>query len=92
MHSKCDRDVEARVREAERRGEPQEIAVLVTLRPGASWETLERHGLLVHRVFEDLHAVSGSVQTPRLRDLAALDGVLRIEFDGEVRALPADGE
>jgi hypothetical protein len=90
VHSKCDAEVEARLQEAERGGRAGQIAVIVTFHPDVAWEALRRHGLQVRQVFEGLHAVAGEVPTLQVRDLAALDWVLRIEFDGEVRALPAD--
>jgi hypothetical protein len=92
LRSKCDARVEARLREAEQSGRPLPVDVIVTFRPGCSWKDLLPQGLQVRHVFEALHAVAGQVQTPRVRDIAALDWVLRIEFDGEVRALPDEEE
>lgn len=91
MESKLDAGVQARLRAAERRGKSEEISVIITVRPPVSLPSLQKSGLHVSHVLETLHVVSGRAHTSRLAEIAALEEVLRIELDGEVRALPADG-
>lgn len=63
------------------------IPVVVTVRPGVEMAAIEGRGLKVERVIESISAVAGTVSAGDIEDLAALDEVQAIEYDGEIRTL-----
>jgi len=65
----------------------KEIPVIVTITAGSDVETLARKGLKVQRVFENVPAVSGTLTATEVRELAEVEQVEKVEYDGEVHAL-----
>jgi len=63
------------------------IPVIVTVVPGVDMAAMESRGLNVERTIESVSAVAGSVSANDIEDLAALDEVRAVEYDGEIRAL-----
>lgn len=64
----------------------QEFPFIITLKPGASLSTLENR-IKVQRSFESIRAVASTMTLQKALQLAKLDAIERIEYDGEVRAL-----
>jgi nucleotide-binding universal stress UspA family protein len=73
--------------QAQRRAAGEEVPVIVTLAAGTDAKALERQGLKVRQTWDSISAVAGTVAPDKLRDLADLDQVELIEYDGEVHAL-----
>ena len=68
--------------------EPQQtIPVIVTVTPGANLTMLEQKGLKIQRIFEHISALSGTLTAAQANELAQLDQVENIEYDGEMRAI-----
>jgi glutamate/tyrosine decarboxylase-like PLP-dependent enzyme len=63
------------------------IPVIVTVAPGVDTAAMESRGLKVQRTLESVSAVAGTVAAGEIENLAALDEVRAIEYDGEIRAL-----
>lgn len=64
----------------------QEFPFIVTLKPGASPSILESR-VKVQRSFESIRAVAGTMTLQKALELAKLDAIEHIEYDGEVKAL-----
>lgn len=64
-----------------------EIPVIVTVSSDADMAAMESRGLKVQRTLESVSAVAGTLAADRVKDLAALEEVRAIEYDGEIRAL-----
>jgi len=87
MSSKINAELKA---ECERVGqtEPQkEIPVVVTISDWSRRAELEHSGLRVNHSFENISAVAGTLPCDKVKAVAELDHVERVEFDGEVRAI-----
>ena len=67
-----------------------EVPVIITLAPGTEPSAIE--GLSVSHIFEGISAVSGTLSTTQLRALSQSDAIVKIEHDGEVRALEPDSD
>lgn len=67
--------------------ESGEIPVIVTFAPGTDPAVLERTGMRINRVMENIPAAAGTVAGADITTLAALDEVQRVEYDGEMHAL-----
>lgn len=63
------------------------IPVIVTVRPGTGTAGMESKGLNVERSLESVSAVAGTVAAGDIEDLATLEEVRAIEYDGEIRTL-----
>jgi len=66
-------------------------AVIVTLGPGGSAAALQAAGMEVDHELRNQPIVSGRVTSAALEALEAERGVLRVEPDGEMRALDEPG-
>ena len=72
--------------------EPErEIPVIVTLNGWSRRAELEEKGLRVAHAFETISALSGTLKPAEVTDVAQLEQVESIEFDGEVRAISTNG-
>jgi len=87
MSIKIDPELSQHLQEALSAEPHREIPVIVTLSEGADIAELERRGLKVHRRFESISAVSGTMTAAAVSQIAALDSVARIEYDGKAWAL-----
>lgn len=65
----------------------QEVPVLATVKEWKGTAELENCGLKVGHTFESVAAVSGTASPAAIEELAALENVVKIEYDGEMRAL-----
>jgi hypothetical protein len=65
----------------------RDIPVIVTLNDWAKRKELEEKGLRVEHSFENISAVSGTLKPADVKDVAKLEQVVSIEFDGEVTAI-----
>ncbi len=68
-------------------GSGEGVPVIVTFVSGTDPKTLEERGLDVRQVWKSISAASGRLAPEKLSDLAALEEVRLIEYDGEVHAL-----
>jgi len=87
MPSKLDPALRARLDELARTDPDQLVPLIVTLTPGADASTLRAKGLRIEQQFPIISAVAGRMTARQALDLAALDDVVRVEYDGEMRAL-----
>ena len=76
----------ARFRAHEGRADHRE-RVVVTLRPGADAAEVAGKGMWIEHVMQTLPIVTGTVDAGALTALADAENVVRIEPDGEMRAL-----
>jgi len=74
-------------KKAERAEPEREVPVIVTTTSNVDRALLEQKGLKITHTFENISAVSGTLTASEVKDLARLDQVETIEYDGEVRAL-----
>lgn len=63
------------------------IPVIISLKSKDQVAELQRRGVKVTRVYETITAVAATATPAQIREISQLDGVERIEFDSEVRAL-----
>jgi hypothetical protein len=63
------------------------IRVIVTTAAGTDPTALEQKGLKIDHIFDSISAVSGTLTAAEIHELAQLDQVEVIEYDGPVRAL-----
>lgn len=75
------------VEQAERKEPQREIPVIVTVTAGVDPGMMQERGLAVQRVFRSISAASGTLTAAKIRELAQLDQVESIEYDGTMRAL-----
>ena len=75
------------VEEAEKEEPQREIPVIVTVTAGVDPGMMQDRGLEVQHVFRSISAVSGTLTAAKIRELAQLDQVESIEYDGTMRAL-----
>jgi hypothetical protein len=87
MAGKISPELLERLKEAAESEPEREIPVIVNLIPTGDLKELERKGLTIHSRFEYISAVAGTIPAARAEELAQLDQVKSVEFDGEVRAL-----
>ena len=87
MSPKINAELLKRFKEVEHKDPGRQISVIVSVAKGIDLTTLERKGLKIQRVFENIHAVAGMLTAAVANDIAQLDEVDKIEYDGEVRAL-----
>jgi hypothetical protein len=72
--------------------EAESISVIITLeRPGDLDAVVKKSGIRIDNAFENIPAVSASVPPAKVRELAALPQVTRIELDSEAHASPKPG-
>lgn len=89
MRAKLNNELLRHLEETEQRQPQREIPVIVTFRKGADISTLEEKGFNVQRTFESISAVSATLTPAQVREVAQLDSVVTIEYDGKVYALEA---
>jgi len=68
-------------------GHSTRIPVIVTLAAGADVSSLQRIGLEITHIYENIRSVAGKISAEDIRQLEDLEQVESIEFDGEVHAL-----
>jgi hypothetical protein len=78
--------------EAAKQDSQREIPVIVTVAVGADPATLEQKGLRIQYIFDEISAISGTLNAAAVNELAQLDQVEVIEYDGQVWALSDDVE
>jgi hypothetical protein len=84
MSSKLNEEMIRRLREAEKEEPQREIPVIVTIVAGTDPGVLERAGLRIRSVVESISTVSGTISAADLHELARLDPIEMIEYDGPV--------
>ena len=87
MAAKISDELTKRLEEAGKIGPQQTVPVIITVTPGADLTALEQKGLRIQRIFENISAVSGTLTASQANELAQLNEVEHIEYDGEVWAL-----
>lgn len=87
MVTTIDTRLEARCRQLESSDPGARLAVIVTLRAGASPQPLAAAGLEIAHVVESIGVVTGSATAAAVRAMADLPEAERIECDGEMQAL-----
>jgi hypothetical protein len=80
------------LKEAEREEPDREIPVIITVKAGTDRAALEAKGFRIQRVFEIISAISGTLTAAEANELAQLDQVELIEYDGPVWALSDDAQ
>ena len=69
-----------------------EVPVIITVKEKADLDSLKKTGLKINHIYQNINAVSGTLPASAVNSVAKLDEVERIEFDGEVHALPDEGD
>ena len=87
MAARIDAELLQEVERFERTEPKREIPVIITLNDWTRRAELEEKGLRVAHAFENISAVSGALKPAEVRNVAQLEQVETIEFDGEVTAL-----
>jgi hypothetical protein len=87
MSIKIDPELLRQIDAAKKTQTQQEIPVIVTITPGADLAPLEARGLKIERTFENISAVAGKLKWTEIDNIALLDQVERIEYDGQMQAL-----
>lgn len=83
MSTKVNDELFRHLEEAEKVEPQREIPVIVTFTKGTDLAALEQKGLKIQRTFENISGVSGTLTAAAIKEVARLDQVERIEFDGE---------
>jgi len=87
MNAKVSDEFLKQLEETEREDPQREIPVIVTIKAGTNVDTLKQRGLRIQRLFENISAISGTLTAAGIKNLAQLDQVVLIEYDGPVWAL-----
>lgn len=87
MTTKMDEEFLRQVEESQITEPQREIPVIVTIKPNTDLAVLQKKGLKVHRTFSHIPAVAGTLNAAAAHEVAQLDEVELIEYDGEVHAL-----
>ena len=87
MSAKISDELLKRLKEASKAEPQREIPVIVTITPGADLTALKQKGLKIQQTFENISAVSGTITAAKVNEVALLELVENIEYDGEVQAL-----
>lgn len=90
MTTKVSDELLKQLGEAEREEPQRKIPVIVTIKAGADPTTLEQKGLVIQRIFESISAISSTLTAAEVNELAQLDQVEVIEYDGSIWALSDD--
>ena len=90
MTTKVSDELLKQVEEAEQEEPQREIPVIVTVTAGTDPISIQQKGLRIRRIFTNISAISGTLTAAGLKDLAQLDEVQVIEYDGPVWALSDD--
>ena len=90
MTTKVSDELLKQLEEAEKEEPQREIPVIVTIKAGADPTTLEQKGFRIQRIFESISAISSTLTAAEVNELAQLDQVEVIEYDGPVWALSDD--
>lgn len=89
MSTKLNDELTKHLEENATSGNPQQdVPVIVTVKEWHGTAELEKHGLRIGHTFESIYAVSGTARPEAIEELAGLENVAVIEYDGEMRALP----
>ena len=87
MAPKISDELRKRLEEVEKTEAQQAIPVIVSVTPGTDLTALEQNGLRIQQIFENISAVAGILNATQANQLAKLDQVELIEYDGELWAL-----
>jgi hypothetical protein len=87
MNAKMSAALSQRLQAMERTDPHRPIPVIVTIAAGTDRAVLEQAGLRIERAFENISAVSGAIAAAKVKEVAQLAQVERIEEDGAVWAL-----
>lgn len=87
MENSIDLDLAALLKQQAKINPAAVWSFIVTVTPGANTSLLAQNGFEVENTFETISASSGKMTAAQALALGALDQVVRVEFDGEVRAL-----
>ncbi len=87
MAKKISDELLNQAREAQKADPQRDVPVIVSLTSDADLQALEEKGLKVQRKFENLSAVSGTLPAAALQDLAGLEEVENVDYDGQMWAL-----
>ena len=90
MTAKVSDELLKQVEEAEKEEPQQEIPVIVTITAGTDPIMMQQKGLRIQRIFKSISAISGTLTAAEVKELAQLDQVEVIEYDGPVWALSDD--
>lgn len=92
MNAEISKEVLGKLREEQRAESEGRIPVIITLEPnyGSDFSSLESEGLLVDRPLSAINAVAGTIPANRVFNLAQQPRIVRIEHDGEVKALETE--
>jgi hypothetical protein len=74
-------------RQLEKAGSAGELPVVVKVKDHANLALLEQKGLRIERKFENISDVAGKMPAAAATQIADLDFVERVEYDGEMHAL-----
>jgi hypothetical protein len=88
MTTKIGSELLKQIEKAEKERTQHEIPVLVTFVAGSDPRLLEQKGLRIRRIFDSISAIAGTLTAAEVSELAQLEQVMTIEYDGPVWALP----
>jgi len=90
MTRKVSDELLKQIEEAEKEEPQREIPVIVTITAGTNPITIQQKGLRIQRIFKNISAISGTLTAAEVKELAQLDQVEIIEYDGPLWALSDD--
>ena len=87
MTTKMNEALSRQIEEAKTMEPQREIPVIITLRPNSDLSALEQRGVKIQNIFKNISAVRGTLTPAVANQVAELEMVELIEYDGEVHAL-----
>jgi hypothetical protein len=87
MTTKMNEALSRQIEEAKTVESEREIPVIVKLRPDGDFSALEERGVKIQHIFKNISAVLGTLTPAVASQVAELEMVELIEYDGEVHAL-----
>ena len=90
MATKVSDELFKQVEEAEKKEPQREIPVIVTITAGTDPIMMQQKGLRIQRIFKNISAISGTLTAAEVKELAQLNQVEVIEYDGSVWAVSDD--
>ena len=87
MRAEISKEVVIKVEEAQRTNSEVRIPVIITLEPsyGSDFSSLKIEGLVIDGHSKTINAISGTIPSTRVTELAKHPGITRIEYDGRLK-------
>lgn len=92
MSTKISEELSKRLKEAGEASTTKELPVIITVEENSDLDALQEKGFKLQHRFEIINAVAGTVPAAAVGEIARLEQVQQIDYDGEVQALSPEDD